>query len=403
MPDAAIDTSTFAPEFRLLIDGALAPPSLRACVTSVRCETGLEGVDQMEVSLVNNQLRWLDSPMFKLDTGMTLLVGYAPSELIQVFDGEVVARGAQFTSSGAPTLTVTAHDRRHRMRDGKKVRWFAIPIPCIGNLPLPDIATAPLVTLENFMIPIIDPVGAALAIILGGVDMAVAITDPGSAQKVIRKQANESDYDFLGRIAVENGWDMQVEHDGPLGGRLLHFSSPLDRLTADLTLTWGRSLIDFSPRVTKVGQIVSVGGFVWVPAIKMVFNVSIGWDWDRMSLTLSIVPGVVPLGQNPGEYLVDEPMTPFSIPRKLIAELLPKLNNRLTATGSTVGNPAIRAGTVLRIENVGEEYGGLYRVTSATHTIDGGGYRTSFEARKEIWFGSIPLADQGAVPIRVSI
>ena len=56
---------------------------------------------------------------------------------------------------------------------------------------------------------------------------------------------------------------------------------------------------------------------------------------------------------------------------------------------------------MLRIEGVGEQFGGLYRVTSVTHTLDGGGFRTSFEVRKEIWFGSIPLPDQGAVPVRV--
>jgi hypothetical protein len=55
---------------------------------------------------------------------------------------------------------------------------------------------------------------------------------------------------------------------------------------------------------------------------------------------------------------------------------------------------------VLRIEGVGEEFGGLYRATAVTHSLDVSGFRTRFEARKEIWFGSIPLADQGAVPIR---
>jgi hypothetical protein len=58
---------------------------------------------------------------------------------------------------------------------------------------------------------------------------------------------------------------------------------------------------------------------------------------------------------------------------------------------------------VLRIEAVGQEFGGLWRVTAVAHTLDGGGFRTRFEARKEIWFGSIPLADQGAVPIRPPI
>jgi hypothetical protein len=397
-----MDRAQFAPDFALQLDGRPIPAELRGSIQGVSCHTGYEGLDEVEVTLANDGLRWLDDAMFKLDTSLNLALGYAPSPLTQVFDGEVVARAASFPSGGAPTFTVTAHDRRHKMREGKKVRWFAIPLPCPGNLPLPDIATASIVTLENLMLPIFDPVGAALSIILGGVDTFVAITDPDSAQKVIRKQANESDYDFLGRIAAENGWDVLVEHDGALGGHLLHFTSSLDHLSPDFTYGYGRSLIEFMPRVSQVGQILTVGGFVWISAIKMTFNVNLGFDWDRMSLTLSIFPGVVPLNMMPGDYMIEEPLTPTSIPRKLVSELIPKLNKRLTATGTVVGEPRLRAGNVLRIEGVGEEFGGLYRVTGLTHTIDGGGFRTHFEARKEIWFGSIPLADQGAVPLRLS-
>jgi hypothetical protein len=77
------------------------------------------------------------------------------------------------------------------------------------------------------------------------------------------------------------------------------------------------------------------------------------------------------------------------------------LNKRLTGSGNTIGDPRIKAGSVLRLEGLGEQFGGLYRVTSAKHTIDGGGYHTSFNVRKEVWFGSIPLVEQGAVQARV--
>jgi hypothetical protein len=30
-------------------------------------------------------------------------------------------------------------------------------------------------------------------------------------------------------------------------------------------------------------------------------------------------------------------------------------------------------------------------VTSATHTVDGGGFRTAFDVRKEVWFDSVPV------------
>jgi hypothetical protein len=397
-----MDRNRFAPEFDLLLDGQTIPAELRASILSVRCQTGYEGLDEVEIAVANEKLRWLDSPLFALDMPLTLKLGYAPDPLVQVFDGDIVAHAADFPSGGMPTMTVTAHDRRHKMADGKKVRWFAIPLPCPGNLPLPDIATAAIVTLENLMIPIFEPVGAALSVLLGGVDTFVAVTDPGSAQKVIRKQDNESDYDFLNRIAAQNGWDILVEHDGPVGGHALRFTSSRDHLDADFTYGWGRSLIDFSPRISKVGQLVTVGAFIWIPAIKMTFTVTLGFDWDRMSLSLAVYPGAVPIGMKPGDYMIEEPLTAASLPRKLVSELIPRLNKRLTASGTVLGEPQLRPGNVVRIEGVGQEFGGLYRTTSVTHTIDGGGFRTSFATRKEIWFGSIPAASQGAVPVRLT-
>ncbi len=398
-----MDRARFAPEFSLALDKVPVPAGLRACVQSIECRTGYEGLDEVEVTLANDRLQWLDSPLFALDTILTLQLGYAPGSLIQVFDGELVAHGASFPSGGIPTYSLTAHDRRHRMSSGNKLRWFAIPVPGVGNFPLPDAATAAIVALENLMLPIADPVGLALSVILGGVDAFVALADPVSAQKVIRKQANTSDYDFLQQIAAENGWDMLVEHDGAQGGHVLRFTSSMDHLQPDFTFGYGRSLIDFSPRLSTVGQVASVSGFVWVPAIKTTFIVTLGFDWDRMALTLSIFPGTVPLGMSASDYLIDEPLTLTSIPRRIVAELIPRLNGRLTASGSVIGDPEIRPGDVLRIEGVGEEFGGLYRATAVTHSLDSGGFRTRFEARKEVWFGSIPAADQGATRVRVSL
>ncbi len=39
---------------------------------------------------------------------------------------------------------------------------------------------------------------------------------------------------------------------------------------------------------------------------------------------------------------------------------------------------------MIELDNLGPDFSGVYRVRSATHTIDSGGYRTAFEVRKEI-------------------
>jgi hypothetical protein len=400
---AALQSLRFVPDFRLEIGGAAAPPELRASVSKLQHTSGLMGADRVEVTLINDGLRWLDNALFQLDTSLTLAMGYADSGTQQVFVGQVVGFGADFPQDGAPTVTVTAQDARFRMTQGTKVRWFAIPVPSVGNFPLPDLATAAIGALENLLLPIFDPVGAALSVLLGGVEAVASIADPGGAQKFIRKQAAESDYDFLSKIARENGWEMIIDHSGSLGGHLLRFFSPLGNLNADVDLAYGADIIEFAPRISNVGQIFSVSGYVWVAPIKLAFNITLGWDWDRMALTLAIYPaGPILPDPVPAEHLIKDPLTLASAPRKLISELIPKLNRRITATGTTLGDPRIQAGAVLRIRNIGEQFGGLWRVTEAAHTLDAGGYHTHFQLRKEIWFGSIPTPEQGAVPIRLS-
>jgi hypothetical protein len=85
---------------------------------------------------------------------------------------------------------------------------------------------------------------------------------------------------------------------------------------------------------------------------------------------------------------VDQPISsPADIANSalvILHELREKLNNRLTGSGTSIGDPRIRAGAVIRLEGLGPDFSNDYRVTSATHTIDGSGYRTSFEVRKEI-------------------
>jgi hypothetical protein len=157
-----------------------------------------------------------------------------------------------------------------------------------------------------------------------------------------------------------------------------------------------------------------VTAFLRVSAIKTVIQVTVGYDWDRGSLDISIQPAV--LGEMPAateasdedagkpddrSLIIEENLSLVSAPRHILSELIPSLNGRVTGSGSVVGDHALIAGRVVQLEGLGREFGGRYRITSATHTVDSSGYRTTFEGRKEIWFGSIPALDQGAVALHV--
>jgi hypothetical protein len=395
----------YAPEIRLAFAGKPAPAELRGSVTSINCQTGLGGSDRLEVSLVNERLRWLDSPLFEIESEITFGIGYAPDTPAQMFAGEVTGTEAEFPSDDLPTLRIVAQDRRTRLTEASPARLFAIPIPTLGVQPLPDLAVAPLVGREHQLLTSIDPLGAFLSAALSLVDLAATADDPGMRQKLARKQHSENSLEFLERIAAENGWDVLMDHGPSHGGSLIRLMSPAGRLTPDVTLRYGQSLIDFTPRITKVGQVAGVSVHVWRPEIKLELTVTVGYDWETQALDIEITPGfsgkatTAAAGSSHDVLLVNEPVTIAKAPRLIVSKLLPKLNQRLTASGSCVGDPKIAAGGVLRVEGVGETFGGLYRVTQARHTLDGRGYRTSFDLRKEIWFGSIPAPSQGAVKV----
>jgi hypothetical protein len=395
--------SNYAPAFQLTIDGGPLPGALQASIISVNYQDGMEGADRVEVTFANPNLQWLDHPLLQVNNGFKLSIGYAPDPLEQVFVGEITGVEPNFPASGMPTIKVVAQDFLQRLTHGKVDRAFYIPAENpIDNFPIPDVAVAAIVAGSNLLIPYPDPVGGALSIIM---TLATYVNVPGLMQKSIQRQESQSDFDFLSKISRQNGWEMYIDHTMEPQGYVLRFQFLLQDYSASLTLTRGESLMDFTPRITTAGDVYGVSARIWISAIKMEFVIIVGWDFDDSQFTLAVYPGIgnleTLLGAKAAQTVSIKPTSFPTTVQSVLSELLPRLNNRLTASGSTIGNPAIKASRVINVQGVGDQFGGLYRVTQATHTFDSGGYRTSFQARKEVWFGSLPLPKSPAGAFRV--
>jgi uncharacterized protein len=392
----------YAPNYRIEINGDTIPPAMRACIMRVNYEDGLEGADRVEITLANEGLRWLEHPLLQVDNGFSLSIGYAPDPLEEVFVGEITGVNASFPNSGMPTLTVVAHDFLQRLTRGTKDRAFALSLPCIGKFPLPDHLVASLVGITDLLIPIVDPAGAALSFLTL---LATYAIDPLEAKRGIRIQQGQSDFDFLSTLARENGWEMYVDHTLAPKGYVLKFQFLIQDYAPSVTLKWGQSLMDFTPRISTVGQVAGVSTRIWVPSIKMEFVIVLSWDFDRAAFDLMVYPGLGSLeellGSKAQSVLKIGAIGPATAPKQILSELLPRLNNRLTASASTIGDPRIKASKVINVDGIPGQFGGLYRVTSATHTIDSGGYKTQFEMRKEVWFGSLPVPKGASGLLRV--
>jgi phage protein D len=383
----------YAPSFTVRIGGEALPTAMRAAISSLRHQDGIEGADRVELTLLDEHLQWLGHPLLRTDRRLELDVGYAPHPLETVFVGEITGLEASYPASGVPTVTVVAHDFLQRLTIGEKDRAWLLSVPCIGKFPLPDNIITGIVAATNGLIPAVDPVSAALSFL--GLIIAYAL-DPIEAMREVRIQKGQSDFDFLTGLAKENGWELFIDHTLAPRGHRLRLLFPLGDRTPSATLKWGESLIDFTPRLTTVGQVGAIATRIWVSAIGMEFVVLLGWDFDRAAFDLQVYPGFGDIDALSGAVakrgvLRVEALGPASAPKTLLREFLPKLNNRLTGSGTTIGDTAIKAGQMVAIDGIGGEFPGLYRVTSATHTIDGGGFRTAFDVRKEVWFDSVPV------------
>jgi phage protein D len=391
---------TYAPEFLIKLNGQPLPTALKGAVSAVSYEDGIEGADRVEVTFANPSLRWLDHPLLAVDMPFSLSIGYAPDPLEEVFVGEITGVEPTFPSSGMPTIRVTAQDLLNRLTHGTKDRAFRVSIPSVGNFPLPDVAVAGIVSATNLLIPEPDPLGGALSVLLS---VATFLAFPQFAQQAVRKQESQTDFEFLSEIAHDNGWEVFIDHTQSPKGRILKFQFLIQQYTPSLTLKWGSSLMEFTPRLTTIGDLFGVSARVWVDSLQTEFVLVVAWDYDRASFNLTVYPSLIGeiddiLGpQAKGKVLSIKPTGYATAARGILTELLPRLNNRLTGSGSCIGDPRIKASRVIRLDGLGDQFSGLYRITSATHTFDSGGYRTSFQVRKEVWFGSIPLPKAGRV------
>jgi hypothetical protein len=419
----------YAPEFSITINDTAIPASLRASITSIRLEDGvpsmqghideegMEAADRVEIEFANVDLHWLrshilglgfqpfptdlkigpariknasalafgvvpaaiqqtlaeDTPegLFDIDNKLTLAMGYTPAPLEDMFLGEITGVEADFPTGGMPIMRVVAHDYLHRLADGKYARGF--------GMFLPDWLIAAILSAENLLIPLIDPVVGAAST---GMTVLNMVFDHGG-----RKQRG-SDLDLLKEIAKTYDADFWVEGDVLVLSRFVG-----KEFEPRLTLSWGESLLSFSPRVSTIGQVAGVAVKFTIPMIPVDFLMTVAWDFDRESLNVRVIPGALAgvlktVVGGPVMTLINRKLQkPGDITNAAIAiarTLRNKVNTRLTGSGSAVGDPRIRAGAVIKLDGLGPDFSGNYRVTSATHNIDGNGYRTSFKVRKEI-------------------
>jgi phage protein D/phage baseplate assembly protein gpV len=332
--------------YSIAVDGAGIDTDLERRIREVKVLNYLRLPDMCTFSVVYQKGReGEDEPIdgHPFDIGKQLEVKLGARDQLTtttLFKGQIVSLEMNFGSGGVELL-VRGFDRSHVLIRSRKVRTFQ-------NQTSSDIVEK-IVTEAGFD----------------------AECDASGDPHEFMQQDNETDWDFIWRLAERIGFEFVVED------QRAHFRQQ----TADdpVTLQWPQTLRSFSPRVTATQQVHEVTLSVLDPKTKQALQSTA--DNPNQIAHIGVDRATVAQAFDGGEmHIATEPVKSQSEGDALAQALLDKLaNGYIAAEGVTDGNPSIRAGAAVEVSGLGRRYSGTYRVAAATHVLRGGStYETRF-------------------------
>lgn len=152
-------------------------------------------------------------------------------------------------------------------------------------------------------------------------------------------------------------------------------------------LEWGRSLVAFRPTLTTARQVSEVVVAGWDLERNQRIEGTASWESlipRRDSAERARQQRLMQAFGSRREIITDQPVRSQREAEDRARRILRELHKGMVeASGETIGLPDLRAGRKVQIDGVGDRFSGHYYVTESMHTINDGGYKTTFKARRE--------------------
>lgn len=297
-------------------------------------------------------------------------MGYG-DDLKTMITGFFTTMEPSFSASGASTLTVRGINVLQRLRTKKYDDFFDRQKPS-------EIARL---------------VGQRRDEELNALRLPVQIlTDPDVEGREVKLEAlfqtAEYSIDFLWKLARRVGYVLTLMEPQSAGGspRIRFAPSDQGQSLGDAVyeLKLRQSLIEFRPRLTTANQIKSVTVNGWNRRTQERISEKVSFDDKEMQKLNGDLNYLMCMCDAREELVVDEPVFTENDAKKRAEALLRDQRKQMVkASGTTIGLPLLRAGTKVRITQVGARLSGDYFVTKTQHIFNDSGYITKFEARRE--------------------
>jgi uncharacterized protein involved in type VI secretion and phage assembly len=188
------------------------------------------------------------------------------------------------------------------------------------------------------------------------------------------QQSNETDWDFLWRLALEADLEVKV------AGQELHFRDAGGSAGSPVALVFGENLQAFTPRVTGVQQVDSVTVRGWDPASGQTIEATAQPGATQSTPGISRDDVADALGSG-SAVIVDHPLLSQTHATAVAAGTASRLANMyVEGEGRAYGMPSLAAGGSVKISGVGSSFSGTYALSGVRHVLRAEtGYDTLFE------------------------
>jgi Bacteriophage probable baseplate hub protein len=298
------------------------------------------------------KLQWFDSGIFEEGQKVTVEISFRGAKM-QSFKGVITSVRLNFPESGIPTLTVEGRSMYDRLLNQCETLSF-----------------------ENKT----------------DSDIAQKIADLRDLNSVVQEtptkyplvsSGNSTYAAFLQKRAARIGYELVVKQD------TLYFEPPayLSGKGPELTLEWGLDLKSFTPTLSTYRKVTHVkvrSAQTSVGRGKTPLEGTAEPGDERGKLGKESASQIANRINGKNEQVVDDHLaiSQDEATQQAKARLEASSIEFITGRGACNGNPKLSARSVVAIKRVGKVFSGNYYVTSVTHTIDGSGYRTSFEVKR---------------------
>lgn len=354
----------FAPAFSVRVAAEDLVRDALVAVTQVEADLVLGGASRFSFTVVNAYD--IARRAFFTERGRNLLeiltfgaeveicMGYGDARTMpRITSGVITEITTNYPESGTPELTVAGYDHGFGLTIGKSSRTW--------SKSRDSDAAHEIASFHNL-------------------DASIEDTKDKHAQI---EQNNESDFEFLKKLADRNHFELFVDAD-----RRLHFHKPGDKADAVVRMAWGEGLLSFKPEANLAGQITKVEVRGWNPKTKETIlgtataGEESGLDGKSKSAGDRLKKFVKDPSRQPVLRLRQPVFTQAEANARARAALNEKAKQFLTGDAESVGLPEVRPDRNVELANLGAQFSKIYYVQQSTHKVDSNGYRTRFKVKE---------------------